>query len=78
LSPLEDVTQKLIFLQSLSEGFFGGNALGASIQSYGEAVQRYLSGVDAQYHATCLPPHVLQQYGEIRNEPEDAAVPYGA
>lgn len=33
---------------------------------------------DAQYHTTCLPPHVLQQYGEIRNEPEDAAVPYGA
>lgn len=43
-----------------------------------EAVQRYLSGADSQYHATCLPPHVLQQYGEIRNEPEDAAVPYGA
>ena len=43
-----------------------------------EAVQRYLSGADAQYHATYLSAYVLQQYGEIRNEPEDATVPYGA
>ena len=27
LSPLEDVTQKMFFLQSLSEGFFPGNFL---------------------------------------------------
>ena len=27
--------------------------------------------------STCLPAHVLQQYGEIRHEPENAAIPYG-
>ena len=28
--------------------------------------------------STCLPAHVLQQYGEIRHESKDIAVPYGA
>ena len=42
-----------------------------------EAVQRYLSGSDAEYHAACLPAHVLQQYGEIRHESKNAAVSYG-
>lgn len=45
-------------------------------QSDGEAVQRYLSGTDAEYYAACLPVHVLQQYGEIRHESKNAAVSY--
>ena len=30
-----------------------------------------------RHHAPCLPPHLLQQHGKARYEPEDAAVPDG-
>ena len=29
-------------------------------------IQRYLPGTDAEYHPARLPPHLLQQYGEVR------------
>ncbi len=28
--------------------------------------------------STCVPTHLLQQYGKIGNESQDAAVPHGA
>ncbi len=31
-------------------------------------VQRYLSGADAEHHATCMPTYLLLQYGKIGNE----------
>ena len=42
-----------------------------------EAVQRYLPGADAEHHAPCLPPYLLQQHGEVGHEPQDAPIPDG-
>ena len=47
-------------------------------QPYGQEVQRYLLGADAEHHALCMPPHLLQQHGKIGNESKDAPVPDGA
>lgn len=55
----------------------GRNALGTPIKAYGESVQRDLPPANAKHNAARLPPHLLQQYGEIRHEPENAAIPYG-
>ena len=41
-------------------------------------LQRYLPGSDAEYHPSCLPSHLLQQYGEVRYESKDAPVSDGA
>lgn len=37
-----------------------------------------LALLDAKHHAPRLPPHLLQQHGEIGHEPKDAPVPDGA
>lgn len=55
----------------------GRNALGTPIKAYGESVQRDLPPANAKHNAARLPPHLLQQYGKIRHEPENAAIPYG-
>ena len=54
------------------------HALGTPLQPHGQAVQRYLPGADAEHHATCLPPYLLQQHGKIGHEPQDAPIPDGA
>ncbi len=33
---------------------------------------------NAEHHAPCLPPHLLQQHGKVGNESKDASVPDGA
>lgn len=52
--------------------------MGTPIQPHGQAVQRYLPGADAEYHAPCLPPYLLQQHGKIGYEPKDAPISDGA
>lgn len=55
-----------------------GDALGTPIQSYGQEVQRYLQNTVNEYHTPHLPPYLLQQHGEVRNEPQAAPIPGGA
>ena len=38
----------------------------------------YLPGADAKHHASCMPTHLLQQYGKTGNESQDITVSYGA
>ena len=55
-----------------------GDALGAPIQPCGESLQRDLSGTAAEHHSARVPAYLLQQPGESRDEPQDAAVSDGA
>ena len=55
-----------------------GYALGAQVQACGGPLQRYLPGAAADNHPARLPAHLLQQLGQGRDEPENAAVPDGA
>ena len=45
---------------------------------HGQEVQRYFQSSDAEHNASCLPPYLLQQYGEGRDESKDAPVSDGA
>ena len=55
-----------------------GDALGTPIQPHGQKVQRYLPGADTEYYTPRLPPHLLQQHGEVGHEPQDAPISDGA
>lgn len=37
-----------------------------------------ISNMNVQYYPSCMPTHLLQQYGKIRNESKDVTVPHGA
>ena len=56
----------------------GGYALAALIQPCCAEVQRHLPGADAEHQTPCVPPHLLLQHGESRDESKDASVSYGA
>ena len=36
------------------------------------------TSADAKHHASCMPTHLLQQYGKTGNESQDITVSYGA
>lgn len=45
----------------------------------GKTIQQHLPGPDAEYHPACLPPHLLQQNGEVGHKSsKDAPVSDGA
>ena len=49
-----------------------------TLKYYGKTIQQHLPGSDAEYYSSCLPPYLLQQYGEIRYESKDTPVSDGA
>ena len=46
-------------------------------QTYGWQVQRYLRSADAEHYTSCMPSHLLFQYGKIGNESKDLTIPHG-
>ena len=74
------VRGRILRLPLLRRGRYaaGGAALGTPLQPHGQQVQRNLPHPDAEHHASRLPPYLLQQSGEGRHEPENAAIPDGA
>lgn len=48
---------------------------------FNHMVHRYnedIQGSDSEYYPACMPTHLLLKYGEVRHEPENTAVSYGA